>query len=290
MKKLTFLLSLLLIATLFFACNTPSDKVTIIQGSDLSDLSSKMVKFVDKEIIDKQLYEIDKGALFDGMTPAEQSLANLLIFTQVSTCADLGTLSFITLPRRPIGGCNGAWDDRDGDGIPNRWDDDVDGDGTPNDQDGDIDGDGTPNNLDSDADGDGVNNGEDDMPFGGNEETVRQYLMFCYFWNSLNDPDHPLLDIPEDLLDIFEDIMDSLDDFEHPEDLNDHESSDLCLSVEHTMAELMAMESFIIGLASSRTSMTITRTSIGISRESMTLEEYILEYVPSFRIIITERR
>lgn len=55
--------------------------------------------------------------------------------------------------------------DRDGDGIPNRFDRDRDGDGIPNRLEGkDRDHDGVPNRVDRDRDGDGVPNRRDDAP------------------------------------------------------------------------------------------------------------------------------
>jgi len=158
----------LLIATLFFACNTPSDKVTVIQGSDLSDLTSKMVKFFDKEIIDKQLYEVDRGVLFEGMTEVESLAVSISIGLLINSQSN-GNIGG-TVEKRPlylaldengnpiwengkwkkVGGCAGPFDDRDGDGIPNAYDKDIDGDGTDNWLDDDIDGDNILNGDDSD--------------------------------------------------------------------------------------------------------------------------------------------
>jgi hypothetical protein len=63
----------------------------------------------------------------------------------------------------------GPYGDRDGDGIPNRYDRDRDGDGIPNRYDnagryGDMDGDGIANGDDDDRDGDGVANWNDAYP------------------------------------------------------------------------------------------------------------------------------
>jgi hypothetical protein len=62
----------------------------------------------------------------------------------------------------------GGWrrGDRDGDGVPNRYDRDRDGDGIPNraDRGRDRDRDSVPDRYDRDRDGDGVSNRRDDAP------------------------------------------------------------------------------------------------------------------------------
>jgi len=297
----------LLIATLFFACNTPSDKVTIIQGSDLSDLSSKMVKFVDKEIIDKQLYEIDRGALFDGMTPEEQSLAHFIIGIEIIRQGGVigSSKPLVTRPTylyldengNPVwdpnanngaggwvhvGGCNGPWDDRDLDGIPNYWDSDVDGDGILNGFDDDVDGDGILNGDDNDMDGDGIPNGQDPNDHGANNNP-NDYAWLCWVY----DHNGPLIDF-YDLL-IMEDLLEYLENLH--DQIENNQNDELILNTAESLITLINNTTeWNISLESSRTMMTVTQNSITIGRETITLEEYITVYdIPNRKVIITEK-